>query len=48
MLRWFLFQTKAGEWLLGQIERRCGLCIVEVDVLQAEPSCTRLGPAAAE
>ena len=38
MVRWFLFETKAGELLLTILERTTGLAIVRVDWLGAQPS----------
>jgi hypothetical protein len=33
IVRWFLFETRLGEALLAQIERRLGLAVVRADWL---------------
>jgi len=42
LVRWFLFQTKTGEWLLEALERWAGICIVQADWLGAQPACAAL------
>jgi hypothetical protein len=37
LLRWLLFETKAGEWLLALLEKTAGLAIVQADWLGAQP-----------
>lgn len=32
-MSWFLFETRLGNWLLGLIERRCGLAVVQCETL---------------
>jgi hypothetical protein len=36
MIREFLFETWAGEWLVSQLERRAGLALVPVDWLDSQ------------
>jgi hypothetical protein len=38
LVRWFLFRTKAGEVLLGLLERNVGLAVVRSDWLAAQSS----------
>lgn len=38
LLRWFLFETRIGEFLLAILERTTGLAIVRADWLGAQPS----------
>ena len=38
LLRWFLFETKAGEMLLSLFERATGLAVVSVEWLETQPS----------
>ena len=38
MLKWFLFETRCGEWLLTLLERRLGLAVVSVEWLAVQPS----------
>jgi hypothetical protein len=38
MVRWFLFETRCGEWLLTLLERRLGLAVVSVEWLAVQPS----------
>ena len=38
LLRWFLFETKAGEMLLSLLERAMGLAVVSVEWLETQPS----------
>ena len=38
LLRWTLFETRLGEWLLALLERRAGLSVVHSDWLGAQPS----------
>ena len=40
LLRWLLFETKAGEMLLVLLERMVGLAVVPADWLGAQPSGT--------
>ncbi len=35
MIEHFLFETRVGEWLLSQLERRMGLAVVLVDEIAA-------------
>ena len=37
MVRWFLFETKCGEWLLTILERRLGLAVVSAEWLAVQP-----------
>ena len=37
-LRWLLFETRLGEFLLAVLERRAGLAIVQSDWLGSQPS----------
>jgi hypothetical protein len=37
-VRWFLFETKLGEWLLVLLEQKVGLAVVQADWLCALPS----------
>ncbi len=46
VVRWFLFQTKPGEWLLAALERWAGICIVQADWLGDQPACAALKSAA--
>ena len=34
MLKKFLFETRAGEWLLALLERKAGLAVVEATWLE--------------
>lgn len=38
MVRWFLFETRCGEWLLTLLEQRLGLAVVSVEWLAVQPS----------
>jgi hypothetical protein len=38
LLRWLLFETKAGEMLLAFLEKRAGLAVVQAEWLSAQPS----------
>jgi hypothetical protein len=38
ILRWFLFETRIGEWLLVLLERKVGLAIVQADWLCTQRS----------
>jgi hypothetical protein len=38
LLRWLLFETKAGERLLALLEKTVGLAIVQAEWLGAQPS----------
>jgi hypothetical protein len=38
LLRWLLFETKAGELLLALLEKTAGLAIVQAEWLGAQPS----------
>ena len=38
MLKWFLFETRCGEWLLALLEQRLGLAVVSVEWLAVQPS----------
>ena len=38
VLRWLLFETKPGEWLLFWLERKIGLAVVQADWLADQPS----------
>jgi hypothetical protein len=38
LLRWFLFETKAGELLLALLEKTAGLAIVQAEWLGAQSS----------
>lgn len=40
LVRWLLFETKAGEVLLAFLEKRTGLAVVQVEWLSAQPSGT--------
>jgi hypothetical protein len=33
MLRWILFETRIGNWLLTQLEQRAGLAVIEASEL---------------
>jgi hypothetical protein len=44
VVRWFLFETRAGEFLLALLERTTGLAVVRVDWLGAQPSGRPQGP----
>lgn len=38
VVRWFLFETRYGEWLLTFLERRLGLAVVSAEWLAIQPS----------
>jgi hypothetical protein len=38
ILRWLLFETKAGELLLTFLERKVGLAVVQADWLDSQRS----------
>jgi len=38
IVRWFLFETKVGFWLLALLERKAGLAVVNADWLGRQPS----------
>jgi len=40
LLRWLLFETRAGELLLAFLEKTAGLAVVQADWLGAQPSGT--------
>jgi hypothetical protein len=37
-VKWFLFETKAGLWLLALLERKARLAVVNADWLGKQPS----------
>ena len=39
VVRWFLFETRPGLFLLALLERRAGLSVVNADWLGKQPSC---------
>ena len=38
LIRWFLFETRVGEWMLNLLEKTAGLAVVQADWLGAQPS----------
>ncbi len=38
IVRWFLFETRMGEWLLVLLERKAGLAVVQANWLCAQRS----------
>ena len=40
LLRWLLFETKGGEWLLALLEKTAGLAVVQTEWLASQPSGT--------
>ena len=38
IVKWFLFETKVGLWLLALLERKVGLAVVNADWLGRQPS----------
>lgn len=38
LLRWMLFETRLGEWLLALLERKAGLAVVQADWLGIQRS----------
>jgi hypothetical protein len=40
LIRWLLFETKGGEWLLGLLEKAVGLAVVQAEWLGSQPSGT--------
>lgn len=38
IVKWFLFETKVGLWLLALLERKVGLAVVSADWLGRQPS----------
>jgi len=39
LVRWFLYETRLGLFLLAVLERRVGLAVVNADWLGRQPSC---------
>ncbi len=37
-IRWLLFETKLGGWLLAILERKVGLALVAIDWLEKQPA----------
>ncbi|MBN1810636.1 MAG: hypothetical protein JXA14_02250 [Anaerolineae bacterium] len=38
LIRWFLFETRFGQWMLDQLERHVRLAVVSADWLAMQPS----------
>jgi len=38
IVRWFLFETRAGLWLLALLEQKAGLAVVNADWLGCQRS----------
>ena len=38
LIRWFLFETRVGEWMLTLLEKRVGLAVVRVEWLGEQRS----------
>jgi hypothetical protein len=38
LIRWLLFSTRGGEWLLALLEKTTGLAIVQAEWLANQPS----------
>jgi hypothetical protein len=38
IVKWFLFESKVGLWLLALLERKAGLAVVDADWLGQQPS----------
>lgn len=38
IVKWFLFETRVGLWLLALLERKVGLAVVSADWLGRQPS----------
>lgn len=38
LIRWFLFETRVGEWMLTLLEKTAGLAVVQAEWLGAQPS----------
>ena len=37
IVKWVLFETRLGEWLLVLLERACGLAVVQAEWLAEQP-----------